>query len=473
VVDVAELDPRRVIEAYGADPEVLEEYDCVPLEARVVRDVLKLRTESGWRALKRVVVRAVRLDAAFRCAEHVAKSGFANVPRFIRTRYGDPYVRHATGQYYLTRWWPGKELDVSNKEELCAGLRVLGQWHQAARGAVPADSARPAPPSFEERLQTLHSELVRYRQVAEAEHAATPFERRFAASADELQVRVESALERLADMGFAQAQREWAANGWVCHGDFTSRNLTVDGATYTVWNYERVHPGLPALEVALYLHRYMPAFEWAADVLADAVQQYRESAGSAADPAWLAVLLSVPLRSLQLVSRYYQKSGQWTEQEFVNAFEASLDLDQRRTAACAEVFDVSEEVHVPVAGRSEGAKGEPTVDRDSGHTPPEHDIDGTAQQRQEPLALTLTTGAAASKSVADATMAHEGDGGAAAPTRQKRERSKSRTGAKQRSQTKRAARGERSARPNTRKSHSTGAEQPKVWGSVTPTDRPE
>jgi CotS family spore coat protein len=443
VVDVAELDPRRVVEAYGADPEVLEEYGCVPLEARVVRDVVTLRTDSGWRALKRVAAPAVRLDAAFLCAEHVARAGFANVPRFIRTRYGDPYVRHATGQYYLTRWWSGKQLDVRSKDELCAGLRVLGQWHQAARGALSADSASSAPPSFEERLRSLHSELVQYRQVAEAELAATPFERRFAESADELQVRLESALERLKEMGFSEAQREWAANGWVCHGDFTARHLTSDGATYTVWNYERVHPGLPALEVALYLHRYMPAFEWAADLLADAVQQYRESASSAADPEWLAVLLSVPLRSLQLVSRYYQKSGEWSEQEFVNAFESSLDLDRRRTAACAEVF-----------------------------------------QQQGSLALTLTTGTATSELVADQVKAGEGDVGttgaaeeenvdAAAPARPRRERSGSRTGAKQRPRAKRAARGEPSARRNARNSGLTGAEQPKVWGSVTPTDRPE
>jgi CotS family spore coat protein len=432
VVDVAELDPRRVLEAYGADPEVLDEYVCVPLEARVVRDVVKLRTESGWRALKRVAASAVRLDAAFRCAEHVAKCGFANVPRFIRTRYGDPYVRHATGQYYLTRWWPGKELDVRSKDELCAGLRVLGEWHQAARGALAADSARPALPSFEERLQSLHNELVRYRELAEAEHAPTPFERRFAASADELQVRLESALERLAEMGFSEAQREWAANGWVCHGDFTARNLTSDGAMYTVWNYEKVHPGFPVLEVAMYLHRYMPAFEWEADVLADAVQQYRESAGSAADPAWLAVLLSVPLRSLQLVSRYYQKSGEWSEQEFDSAFESSLDLDRRRAEACAEVFE-----------------------------------------QQKPLALTLTTGTATSELVAEQAAVDEGNAGTGVPARQKKTRSGSRTGAKQRPRAARAARGERSARQNAGSSRSADGEKPKVWGSVTPTDRPE
>ncbi len=428
---MAQADPWSAIAAYGIDPEVLEEYDCVPIRAHLVRNMVKVQTASGWRALKRVTIPSVRLDAAFRCAEHVAKSGFANVPRFIRTRYGDPYVRHATGQYYMTRWWPGEELNVQSSEDLLAGLRVLAEWHLAARGGLPAEVASAPAPSFVERLRRMRSELASYRQIAEAEGTATKFGQLFAAFADELQERVESALAKLEEVQFTRAEAESAANGWVCHGDFTRHSLTFDGATYTVWNYERVHPGLPLMDAALFLHRSLPVFDWAPDVLAEAVQSYRECAPDAGEPALLASLLSVPLRSLQVVSKYYQGSRDWDEEDLVDLLESSLELDAKRTQACQEVF---------------------------------------AEHR---LQLTLATVTAAQTLVSNESQggpSEADDDGHGDEEKQLRER---RAEANERPRGKRAARPKPTARPNTKSSRRAGADGPKVWGSVTPADRPE
>jgi Ser/Thr protein kinase RdoA (MazF antagonist) len=378
-----------------------------------------------------VTIPSVRLDAAFLCAEHVAKSGFANVPRFIRTRYGDPYVRHATGQYYMTRWWPGKELDVQSADELFAALRVLGEWHLAARGGLPADVALLPPPSFAERLRRLHSDLVRYRQIAEAERGTTQFSRLFDASADELQRWVEAALENLTEPRFFCAEAEWAANGWVCHGDFTRHNLTFDGAAYTVWNYDKVHPGLPLVDAALFLHRSMPTFDWAPDVLGEAVQRYRESAPGAGEPALLAALLSVPLRTMQVVSRYYQRTGNWDEEDLVDALESSLELDLKRRAACHAVF------------------------------------------AEDPLQVTLATDTAAQAKVEDPAHGEQGEADKASPERRTQERQRSRNESHQQKRSKRAARAKSTAGPNAQSSRRAGVDKPKVWGSVTPTDGSE
>jgi CotS family spore coat protein len=357
---VSTPDPLGAIQAYGADLEVFEEYSCVPIRARVVRDVLKVRTESGSRALKKVSHKAVRLNWAFLCAEYVAKSGFPNVPRFIRTRYGDPYVVHPTGTYYMTAWWPGRELAAETTEELFDGIRILGEWHNAACGFRPQGVEAPRTAPFLTRLRQAAAALQRNREISQQSQAPTPFERRFVENAADLSERLMDALQRLEAADFAVVEKATQEEGWVCHGDYTRHNITLDGTTYTVWNYEKTHPGLPFMDTALYLHRYMPACGWDPTVLASALERYRETSRCMGDDQILAALLAVPLRSMQVVSGYFQRFRDWEEDDFVDALESSLDMDLRRMSAVQEVFLDPSKIAVQVTSGTAVTEAVPT-----------------------------------------------------------------------------------------------------------------
>ncbi len=421
-------DPLGAIEAYGADLEVFEEYNCVPIRARVVRDLLKVRTENGSRVLKKVSHQAVPLDWSFFCAEYVAKSGFPNVPRFVRTRYGDPYVLHPTGTYYMTAWWPGRELDVQKTTELFEGMQILGEWHEAAFGCRPQGVEVPRKAPFLMRLRRAAEGLQRYRQTSQSSQVPTPFQRLFVANAQDLLERLLGALQRLEDADFTTVDEAAREEGWMCHGDYTHHNVTVDGSTYTAWNYDKVHPGLPLMDTALYLHRYMPAYNWDPVVLASAVEHYRETSNYPENKKILAALLAVPLRSMQVVSWYFRRSRDWAEEDFVGALQSSLDMDVQRMFGVQEVFEDSCEIPVQTLAGPDGNQEGPVL----------------AQGRQVP----------SKSSVADKASVDDSRSAASIRKRSKRPlppRAKN-------------------ARAKRRTLSSAAAHRPRLWGDATPTD---
>lgn len=321
--------------AYGADPEVLEEYDCVPVKARVVHDLVKVRTASGSRAFKKVYVSVPRLDYVFRCTEFIAgqqNQRLSYVPRFIRTRYGDPYVNHTSGLYYMTSWRSGREADLRKEAEFVATAQVLARWHEATEGCPHTHPGHPADMAvrIQESLQTIQSHQVTVRDAG----APSPFERLFLSCSDELLARGHDVVEQLQRAGLKDVEAAARRRGLLCHGNLSRQNVIYDGSTFALLHYDHVQLGSPLTDLALYIHRYLPSYEWDPEVLGRVVSAYRETWQDAAfDEDVLYALLGAPLRSLQVVTWYFQRAKDWDEEDYIDYLETALELEEAREAA--------------------------------------------------------------------------------------------------------------------------------------------
>lgn len=324
----------EVLAAYGVPPDVLTEYDCQPLRARIVKDTVKVRTTVGTRALKKVQLPDEALSQAFACAEHVAGNGMYRVPRFIKTIYGDPYVAHPSGLFYLTSWLPGRQPNLRRPGELYQSAHLLGQWHRCAAGQ-PWPWDRPATPEpLIASVQRAAPELRSFRDHVSPAPRHSAFDKLFLASADELQERIAFALEELEVVSTNQMGAQVKAEGFVCHGNFRRSSVLFDGEAWAILNYEHVHPGHPLHEFALFLHRTMPAYAWDVEVLTQTVAAYESAFRSLqTQREWLAALLSVPARPLQVVSWYYRQTQPWDEEDYVDALEAALEVEEARETA--------------------------------------------------------------------------------------------------------------------------------------------
>lgn len=354
----------EVLLAYGADPQVLEEYDCVALKARVVNDVVKIRTQSGLRGLKKVYVPVPRLDTVFHCTEYIAaKHGgrLTYVPRFIRTQYGDPYVNHVSGLYYMTGWHTGREADLQKETEFMATAELLARWHQSTEGCTHASALQPR--TLIDRLQDSLEEV----QVRQAElrksNASSPFERLFLSCADELQERTRMAMDELTRVGLVAVEMAARKRGLLCHGNLSRQSVVYDGSTYALLHYDSLFPGAPVNDLAMYIHRYLPAYEWDPDILARVIQSYREGwSDPDFDEGVLHAMLGAPLRSLQVVRWYFRKAKNWDEEDYMDYLETSLEFEEARAAARGEPAltgtAVLERVKVEDADEGTGVPGQ-------------------------------------------------------------------------------------------------------------------
>ncbi len=336
-----EEDIRQVMNPLGMDPEVLEVYNCQPIRLRIVRDVLKIRTPYGPWALKRVHMSSEKLYTIYQLTEHVARLHKFSVPRFIRTRYGDPFVIHPTGSYYMTPWLPGREAELRKPEHLVASAGLMAAWHDAAAGFHGFNESLSSAFQVLTRLEMGESMMRVLLQKVRQLDRPSPFMRLVIASKDELVERIRLAKIRLREVGFTEAEHEIKNLGLLCHRRFLKKNILFDGETYTIANYDYAEIGLPIVEFAYFLHRYMPAYDWDEQLLAEVVNGYHEEHElGMSDLGRLSAVLLAPFRPLQIISWYQSREVAWQEEDYIDAYELALDMEEARAHAVEALYNI-------------------------------------------------------------------------------------------------------------------------------------
>ncbi|MGB8956244.1 MAG: CotS family spore coat protein [Tumebacillaceae bacterium] len=334
---------RELLEAfeeYGADPEVLAEWELAVQKVKAVRGVLKLRTSAGYRMLKKVNVSHARLRFIHEAIDHVANNGFKNVPRFIRTKYGDPYVVHPTGLYYLTDWFSGKEADLKKPKNLFLAAESLARFHNAGTGYDGGGFGQETREDFSATWSKYRVKLDSYSDHLAEKSEPSAMDELFAEYRGELAKMIDHSSEQLGKSPYG-AVLEWARDHKsICHGSFSRQNLVVDKERMQVVDFDHCHFGHPIHDLGALLARYMPRNKWDAEIGFSIIDVYRGVRElTTEEMTVLAAYLSFPQRTLQLVESYFESTRDWKPEKFAERFKKSLALDRGRETFVQELID--------------------------------------------------------------------------------------------------------------------------------------
>ncbi len=320
-----------VFDSYGADPDVLREWDLEVEKVRQVRGVLRIKTAVGTRALKKVNVAEGRVRFVQQVIDHLANKGFHDAPRFIRTKYGDPYVVHSTGIYYLTDWRPGKEADLKKTKNIFLAAETMAKLHNAGIGFAGGGFGQETREDFSAQWGKFRAKLSSYDANLEELREQTGMDDSYRQHREELVKMIDHASEQLARSPYPQII-EWAReNRTICHGSFSRQNLIVEKERMAVVDFDHCHFGHPLHDLGALLTRYMPRFKWEASIgfsILDVYRAVREI--SAEEMTVLAAYLSFPKRTLEVVEAYFERKRDWDAERFSSRFRKQLALDEGR-----------------------------------------------------------------------------------------------------------------------------------------------
>ncbi|KEO82720.1 CotS family spore coat protein [Tumebacillus flagellatus] len=335
-----ERELQETFDSYGADVEILREWDLPVEKARAVRGVIKLYTSAGSRMLKRVNVSHARLRFIQETLEHLFQNGFTNVPRFIRTKYGDPFVVHASGLYYLTDWMPGKEADLKKTKNLFLAAETLARFHNAGAGFEGGGFGQETREDFSALWGKYRAKLVSYDQHLEERRDQTLMDIAYAEHRSELLQMIDHACEQLNETPYG-AVLEWARDQkTICHGSYSRQNLIVDKERMSIVDFDHCHFGHPIQDLGALLSRYMPRCNWDAEIGFSVLDVYRAQREiTKEEMTVLAAYLSFPSRTLQLVESYFERTRDWEVERFAKNFRKSLALDRGRETFVQEIID--------------------------------------------------------------------------------------------------------------------------------------
>jgi CotS family spore coat protein len=336
-----EQDLIEAFDLYGTDPEILREWDLAVEKIRQVRGVLRIKTQTGYRMLKKVTASEARVRFIHGAIEHLAANGFQHVPRFIRTKYGDPYVVQDSEILYMTDWLPGKEADLKKPKNLFLAAETLARLHNAGVGCEGGGFGQEAREDFTAQWGRYRAKLESYDQnLEDRREEANAMDQVYAQHRGELLQMIDHAAAQLANAPYGDVL-EWAReHKTICHGSFSRQNLIVDRERMAVVDFDHCHYGHPIHDLGALLTRYMPRYQWDPEIGFSILQVYRGVREvSAEEMNVLAAYLTFPVRTLQVVESYFEKSKEWDADKYASRFRKSLVSDHGRETFVQELIE--------------------------------------------------------------------------------------------------------------------------------------
>jgi len=330
----------ETFDAYGGDPEVLREWDLKVERTRQIRGVLRLDTSNGFRMLKRITTSVARLRFIHGVTEHLSTHGFPYVPRFIRTKYGDPFVVHPTGLYYLTERLPGKEADLKKTKNIFQAAETLARLHKAGEGFEGGGFGQETREDFTVQWGKYQAKLQSYDAHLEDVREQTVMDQLYLEHRKDLAQMIGHASEQLSNSPYSEILAWARENKTICHGSFSRQNLLTDKERFYVVDFDHCHYGHPVHDIGALLTRYMPRYEWDSEIGFSILDVYRNARTiSAEEMTVLAAYLAFPHRTLQVVEAYFERTRDWDVEKFASRFRKALKLDNARETFVHDLID--------------------------------------------------------------------------------------------------------------------------------------
>ncbi|ASS74922.1 hypothetical protein CIG75_07955 [Tumebacillus algifaecis] len=257
------------LEEFAPGIDLEDAYGLKILDVKAVRAVVKVETDRGTFALKKVSHKPEKLQFMYEAQEHLWNNGFQKLPRFVKTQDGRPFLELKDGLIFLNNWIDGKESNVNDTEQLIQIVRLQADLHRASRGFTPSVEAHIKTrwagwiERYEGQMDDIESIYLRFKdQEPQNELEAT-----FKATIEPMRDMAKTGVALLKASPYLDVlRRERNLRGFV-HGDFTYHNFirTPDGDMQVI-DFDYCSHELRVHDFARFMRKMLRRTDWSVEM---------------------------------------------------------------------------------------------------------------------------------------------------------------------------------------------------------------
>lgn len=290
-----ELILQSVLPRYGYGVRGLVPLDLQTCLVDSDRGVKRLRIDTDER-------RVQRRNALW---DHLAKNGYRNIPRHIRTLYGEPFVKAGDAIYTMSDDWEGRVPDVMPLDMRLVG-RNLARLHQAVRGLqLPEELAIPKRHStwltrFSKAGDELTERVNAWSELSQQNELQAAFLRH----ADWIAEQIGRSVEGLSAAKYEEVARRSEQEGEFAVGEYRLSDLRISPeGRVAMLHIDDAVADLPLYDVAKFAHNLLERGEH--EMAQVFVNSYAETAGLAQqDVVILEAYLDFPHAAYRHIVQY-------------------------------------------------------------------------------------------------------------------------------------------------------------------------
>jgi CotS family spore coat protein len=256
-----------------------ENWELKVSRAEQVRAIVKVGTNKGTFALKKVSHKAEKINFIYEAQEHLWKNGFRNQSRWLVTQSGQPFVPLEDGNsYFLTTWIHGKESNITRPDQIKEIMRLQANLHQCSLGFTPSCYAKINPKwgQWDKKFESDIGKLKKmYNEVKLQPDSALVSA--FLVTAEGIIQMAEDGKEFFNPSAYNEVLNRAIAEKGFVHGDLAYHNLICSNdGKLNVIDFDYCSQNLRIHDLARFLRRVMRRANWDIDLNFSILQAYHE-----------------------------------------------------------------------------------------------------------------------------------------------------------------------------------------------------
>lgn len=242
-----------------------ENWGLTVLSAKQVRAVVKVETNKGTYALKKVDYSPEKLNFIYEAQEHLWKNGFQNQSRWLVTKSGKPFFEIDNGQYYyLNNWINGMESDIKELDQLIEMMELQATLHRSSLGFTPSSNAE-INSKWEVLESDFESDIAKLRNLYKQVKIGpeTDIALAYLKTAEKAIRMAETGLELLKASAYKEVLNQAIDEMGFVHGDFVYHNfIRSDEGKMHVIDFDFCVQNLRVRDLAVFLMSLMHRADW-------------------------------------------------------------------------------------------------------------------------------------------------------------------------------------------------------------------
>ena len=211
---------------YDYGLSVLSHYGLTASGTMRVRGALLCHTEQGDKLISEFGTAAEKLEQRYLLQCRITESGLLRCDQILRNEEGALATRGDDGGTYIVRnWYPGRECETGNSEDLIRASDALARLHTAAHLPVKMEYRRE---SLVEECIRHNVEIRKIRKYLQTKKKKNEFEKLLLASAGPYLEQGERAAAEMKASSYEKLRQRADEEGAVCHGEFSQHNILLE-----------------------------------------------------------------------------------------------------------------------------------------------------------------------------------------------------------------------------------------------------
>lgn len=308
------------------DKEIAEKYNLEIKSIVPFKDVFIISTSKGKKYLKKTILSPERIQFIHAVKEHLYKSSFTKLDRYLCTNEGEPYLISNGNCYTLTNIIEGNECNFDNRGEIVKSARLLAQLHNASKGFIapinclPRDELGKLPVYFNKRLE----EIKKLKKAAIKEK--NKFDYMFLQQYDYFYKLGENVIQLITNSVYDELVTTAKQDGIFCHHDFTHNNIISNSNELHIINFDYCCIELKVYDIANFLRRKMRKCNWDINEAKVIIDEYRTIEDISEDEFFvLKLILQFPQKFWRVINKYYNSKRSWSEKSFIVKLQEVID----------------------------------------------------------------------------------------------------------------------------------------------------